>query len=141
MHCQLPPGRYGATTPYPGPMTTHRPRETIRCGAALRKRGNRCKNEAVSQFSIPSCISHCGARVIDDASRPLFRSAAFTTLSEEVALARYELSALIRDAAPPLDVISGIRTIAGLVKTQGKIGDAIVRRMPAGRGSASPSAR
>lgn len=129
-------------------MTTHHPHETIRCGAALWKRGNRCKNEAApGSIYCPAHLSLLAplewvtggyARVIDDGSRPLFRSAAFATLSEEVALARYELSALIRDAAAPMDVISGIRTVANLVKLQRKIEDAVFRRTPAARGRALP---
>ena len=138
-HCGGHQAPSGATLPYPASMqTSRRLRDVLTCGAVLWKNGNRCKNEAAPGSVY--CPAHLCllaplewvtggyARVLDPGARPIFQSAAYATLSEEVALARLQLTALLRQDAPPDDVIRGISTVVSLVKLQNQIERAAVTR-------------
>jgi hypothetical protein len=114
--------------------TTRRPqrlRDVMTCGAVLWKNGNRCKNEAAPGSVY--CPAHLCllaplewvtggyARVLDPGARPVFQSAAYATLSEEVALARLQLVALLQQDAPVEQLIRGISAVASVVKLQHQI--------------------
>lgn len=103
----------------------------LTCGAVLWKNGNRCRNEAAPGSVY--CPAHLCllaplewvtggySRVLDPAATPTFHSAAYATLSEEVALARLQLIALLRDNAPPSEVVTAITAVASVVRLQAGI--------------------
>jgi hypothetical protein len=140
----LPSGvsaRYLRVMPY-----RHR-RDVLMCGAVLWKRGNRCKNEAApGAIYCPAHLSLLAplewvtggyAAKLDPGTRPMFQSAAFATISEEVALARVQISALLQRNAPQRELLAAIRTVAELINLQHKIERAVLYRRTGRRSPAT----
>ena len=112
-------------------MKRHLRPGALTCGAVLWKNGNRCRNEAAPGSVY--CPAHLCllaplewvtggyARVLDPGASPTFHSAAYATLSEEVALARLQIVALLRDSAPASEIVDAITAVASVVKLQDQI--------------------
>src|SRR5690348_10697737 len=112
-------------------MKRHLRPGALTCGAVLWKNGNRCRNEAAPGSVY--CPAHLCllaplewvtggyARVLDPQASPTFHSAAYATLSEEVALARLQIVALLRDSAPASEIVDAITAVASVVKLQDQI--------------------
>lgn len=96
------------------------------CAAIIWTSGRRCRREATpgshycsqhAALAINEQWSAAGyAEKIQPDERPLFESARFSELSDEIAVARLQVRSLLAQKGSPQDLIATLRTLARLIK-------------------------